>query len=236
LQPQRSRTLGLRLVISAVIFTGVDTLSLEGYWKAYRGSLTQQTSPAAISMAPPATQTSLQLVEATDIVRKLVHEPTLTEDMRRQLEILQSSFGNIEATIKRADVDSASAWIEIAVTRALYIARVLKHIPVSANNLERAKRLGLDAKIIMDLEKNIDNLQKDIDDKLKDYTESIHQLDRHEKDSIEQAIERYLIYLKRIDDKDGFYILDKAVREHYNQYSKDKKADIPRWKTELAEY
>src|SRR5215470_2772912 len=136
LQPQRSPTLGLRLAISCTIFTGLDTAELQQYWDDWRGDRTRQESPAGSSTAPPATVTNIKLVEVAGIVKQVLGDASLSQDARRQLEIVRASFGNIEAVVKQAEVDQALAWARIATTRGLYIAKALKGLTPVRNALQ----------------------------------------------------------------------------------------------------
>ena len=94
----------------------------------WRGSYTGRKSPAAISTAPPATQTNIKLVEVAAIVEQVLGNASLSRETKRQLEIVQTTFGNIEATVKQAEVDQALAWVRMATTRGLQIAKLLKSL------------------------------------------------------------------------------------------------------------
>jgi formylglycine-generating enzyme required for sulfatase activity len=234
LQPQRSPTLGIRLAISCTIFTGLDTAELREYWNDWRGNLTRQESPAGSSTAPPATQTNIKLVEVAKIVRQVLAEASLSQDTKRQLEIVQASFGNIEAVIKQAEVDQALAWVRIATTRGLYIADALKkRLPPLRNALQLAKSSGVSTATVDEMQKSLDSLLETIEKTLREYAQSLDQLDKLEKDSREQAFTQYLGELTRTGGVDQIKVLNMAVKKHLAQYLKRPEGDFARWKTDL---
>lgn len=233
LTPQSSPTLGMRLVLSSIIFASRETSRvLEEAWNDYRASKVGTTSPAAVSVAPPSTQTSVQLSDAAAILDRLLSDRSLSSDAVRQLELLRASFDNIEATIKQAEIDSAYAWVEIATARSLYIFRGLKQVPVAQKAFDIAKRSGSTA-IKEKLEERLDYLLKDMEEKLREYAESLRQLDRHENNSVDRAVQKYRDYLVRVGDTDRIMILNQAVTKHYTQYTQTKRIALDQWKSDL---
>lgn len=233
LQPQRSQTLGMRMAISCVIFTGLDTAGLQQEWDEWRGSRTRQESPAASSTAPPATQTNIKLVEVAAIVRQILGDASLSGNTKRQLEIVQTSFGNIEATVKQAEVDQALAWVKMATTRGLHIAKLLKSLVPVRSALEVTKSSGMTATIINEMQKNLNGLIKDIATMLHEYEAILGQLHKFEKDSREQAFTQHLRDLTRTNNADHIRILTNAVQKHLQQYPKGSERDFAQWKTDL---
>src|SRR5262249_32498827 len=101
LEPQRSETLGMRLLLSSPVFAGRQTnQALAEAWAQYKSSPSGTTSPAAQSILPPVAQVGGQLKEALDIVNRLLEDPALSQDNKGQIQKLQASFKNIEATRK----------------------------------------------------------------------------------------------------------------------------------------
>jgi len=232
LQPQRSQTLGLRLAISCVVFTDLNTAGVEQEWNEWRGSRTRQESPAASSTAPSATQTNIKLVEVAAVVKHILGDTALSRDTRRQLEIVQTSFSNIEATVKQAEVDQALAWVKMATTRGLHIAKLLKSLVPVRSALEITKSFGGTA-TVNEMQKNLDRLVKDIDSALHEYDATLSQLYKFEKDSREQAFAQHLRDLTRTSDADHIRILTQAVQKHLQQYPKGPEQDFAPWKTDL---
>jgi hypothetical protein len=233
LQPQRSPTLGLRLAISAVIFSDLDTASWQKAWEGHRQSPSSKESPAALSIAPLSTQIGVKLEKATELVREMLHDKALAPARKRQLEILQASFGKIQEDIKRADVIEAYAWVEIATNRALYISRALQEKSSVQKNLERIEHAGVSTAVIEKHKQALADLLKEIETSLQAYSKSLDQLDRREDDSIKKATNEYLAQLKGNSDVDRIRILHKAVTKHFAQYTKSKRPDFKQWEADL---
>jgi formylglycine-generating enzyme required for sulfatase activity len=234
LQPQRSPTLGIRLAISCTIFTGLDTAELQQDWDLWRGDRTRQESPAGGSTAPPTTQTNIKLVEVAKIVRQVLGDAALAQDSRRQLEIVQASFGNIEAVIKQTEVEQAFAWVKIATTRGLSIAEALKErLPKLRKALQLAKNSGVSTAIVDETQKNLNGLLETIEKTLREYAQCLDQLSKFEKDSREQAFTQYLGELTSTGGVDQIKVLNMAVKKHLEQYPKHPEGDFAQWKSDL---
>src|SRR5215831_15213644 len=233
LQPQRSPTLGIRLAIACTIFTGLDTAELQQYWDDWRGDRTRQESPAGSSTAPPATVTNIKLVEVAGIVKQELGDASLSQGTRRQLEIVQASFGNIEAVVKQAEVDQALAWARIATTRGLYIAKALKGLTPVRNALQVAKNSGVSTATVDEMQKNLDSLLENIEKTLREYAQCLDQLSKFETDSREQAFTQYLKELTSTGTVNEIKVLNMAVKKHLEQYLKRPEGDFAQWKTDL---
>ncbi|MDH3601420.1 MAG: SUMF1/EgtB/PvdO family nonheme iron enzyme [Candidatus Tectomicrobia bacterium] len=236
LQPQRSPTLGFRLTLSSIIFASRQTSrELRAAWPDYRAGGVGATGPAAVSVAPPSTQTNLQLADAAALVERLMHSPNLPGAAKRDLELLQASFDNIEATVKEAEVDSAYAWVEIAATRALFVSRSLKQVPGSRKVVAMAKRVGKTA-MQEKLRKRLNDLLQEIDEMVHRYSDSLRQLDRNNVDAVERAIRKYrdqLVSSGSPDRAERIRIVNDAVKKHFMQFTKSKRAQVETWKTDL---
>jgi formylglycine-generating enzyme required for sulfatase activity len=233
LQPQRSPTLGFRLAISCAIFTALDTTDLQQYWGEWRGSRTRRESPAGSSTAPPTTQANIKLVKVEEMVQQVLRDATLTGDTRRQLDIVQASFGSIETTIKQAEIDQALAWMTMATLRGRYIADALKRLAIFRESIETAR--GSATKATLDkMHENLARQQKTIDTTLYQYAQNLDQLHKLDKEVREQAFTQYLNDLTRAEDADHIKIFSKAVKTHLEQYPKYKEGDFAQWKADFA--
>lgn len=233
LAPHKRPDLGLRLAVSGLIFTSLNTAQeLQKAWPDYRQGGVGATAPAAVSIAPAITQTAVQLGDALKIVDGLLGVSTLSQAQRRDLEILRASFGNIEATLKKAEVNDAYAWVEIATTRALYIHQSMKKIPVVRRSMEIAKEAGITAQEEA-LRKSLNDIEREARNMLNEYVSSIKQLDGKEKESIRRAIDKYKDNLKVRGEIDRIKILNNALMNHIDQYNKNKRADVEQWRADL---
>jgi hypothetical protein len=223
----------MRLAISCNIFTDLNTEALKQSWNDWRGSLTRRESPAGSSTAPPTTQTNIKLVKIAGIVQQVLKDSSLSRDTKRQLEIVQASFENIEATIKQAEVDQALTWVRMATMRGVYIADGMRRFVRFRNILESAKSSSIGTDTTDEMQKNLDRLRKDIEIYLNEYGQSLAQLNKLEKDSREQAFTQYLRDLKRTEEAYQIKILTKAVQKHLLQYSKRPEQDFTQWRADF---
>ena len=140
---RRSPTLGIRLAISCAIFTALDTTDVcSSTGVEWRGSRTRRESPAGSSTAPPTTQANIKLVKVAEIVQQVLEDASLTGDTRRQLDIVQASFGNIETTMQTSRSRSGTRLDEHGDhARAVYCRCVEAACHYFGSALETAKEL-----------------------------------------------------------------------------------------------
>ena len=231
LKPHRSATLGMRLAISAIVFTGLRAAQeIETAWAAYRSSPLGTTSPAPQSIRPPVAQVGVQLAEAVDIVNRLLKDTTLAQDTARQIQILGASFANIEFARKEAVVDTAFNLFELATIRAAYLSARLKKSQEFLKTLRESKITN--EEIRKNMQQNYDDQVKDAQKWLNEYVSTLRELDTHDKDAVEKAMQKYRNKLS--GSPDMLQVFDAAVRKHFGQYTREKKADVEQWKTDLA--
>jgi hypothetical protein len=227
LKPQRSATLGLRLALSAIVFTDRQaSQEIESAWQAYRASPLGTTSPAPQSIAPPNVQVGVQLADAVKIVELLLKDPSLSQDNRRNIETLKASFANIESARKDAVVDTVYNIVELATIRAQYVSQSLK-----ALQEKLAISQSMKGEIRQTYQHTIDDLAQEIEKVLHLYITNMQDLDKYDKEFIEKAMQKYS---KQSSDLDMLRVLELAVRKHFSQYSKAKRADEQQWRADLA--
>jgi len=235
LKPQRSPTLGMRLAISAIVFTGLKAAQeIETAWTTYRSSPLGTTSPAPQSIAPPVTVVGVELAEAVAIVERLRQDTTLSQNTLQQLQKLGASFSNIEFARKEAAVDAAFNLFELATIRALYVSRRLQLAQEFWRQLQNSKT----EKSRIGNQQDYDFQMKEADEWLSRYIFILRELDKYNdkdhKESLNKSIEKYRNELLRSQNKDMLRAFDVAVRKHLSQYANQKRADVEQWKTDLA--
>lgn len=227
LKPQRSETLGMRLMLSAVVFTGLQAAKeLESAWETYRSG-PGATTPAPQSIQPSVAQVGAQLADAVVIVERLLKDTTLSQNHIRQIQILRASFANIESTRKEAVVDAAVNLAELATIKAHYLSLSLKK---SQEMLKILQVMKGDAR--QNYQNNYDDLLKEVERVLRAYVTNLQDLDRHDKESIEKAMQKYRKQLS--SDPERLRVFDEAVRKHFSQFTKEKKPNVDLWKADLA--
>jgi hypothetical protein len=231
LKPQRSETLGMRLAISAIVFTGLKAAQeIETAWAAYRSSPLGTTSPAPQSIASPVAQVGVQLAEAVDIVNRLLKDPAISQDTARQIQILEASFSNIEFSRKEAAVDAAFNLFELATIRAAYLSSAFKRSQEFLKTLQESKITN--EVIRRNMQQNYDEQVKDAQKWLDEYVSTLRELATHDKDAVEKAIQKYRNKLASSPDR--LRVFDAAVYKHFGQYTNEKKANLEQWKVDLA--
>ena len=232
--PHKSPELGMRLVIASVIFTDLPTAKeLSAAWQDYRQGGTGATAPAAVSIAPPSTQANVQLADAVKIVESLLNAPTLAVTQQRDLEILRASFGNIKATIKKAEVDDAYAWILNTRRRTTFVYRTLKAIPKIEGTIKIAVASNMQSRADA-LRKSLADAIAEMDDDLNEYIATIKRLDAIEVDSRQSAFEKYMEEIASSPDVQNTKKLLDVVRKHIAQYTQEKRANREQWKADLG--
>ena len=140
LEPQRSETLGMRLVLSSPVFAGQKTnQALAEAWDEYKSSPGGTTSPAAQSILPPVAQVGGQLAEAVDIVNRLLEDTHSFAGQQTPNTNTEASFKNIESTRKEAVVDAVSNLFELATIRAAYVSANLRKAQEASESLQENK-------------------------------------------------------------------------------------------------
>lgn len=226
LKPQRSETLGFRVLISAVVFTGLQTAKeLENAWGAYRSG-PGAASPALHSILPPVAQVGVQLAEAVSIVDRLLKDAALAPDHARQIHILRASFANIEASRREAVVDTVLNILELATIRADYVSRGLKKLPSMLGILQSLK-----GEARQNYQNTYDDFMKDVERWLNLYVTNLQELSKYDEVSIETAMQKYR---KQSSDPEKLRVLDEAVRQHVGQFHKEKRVNVEQWKMDLA--
>jgi hypothetical protein len=229
LKPQRSETLGIRLAISAIVFTDLKTSQeIEQAWQAYRSSPIGTTSPAQQAIAPPSVVVGVQLAEAVKVVDLLLKDTSLSQDNRRNIETLKASFSNIEATRKEAVVDTAYNIVELATIRAHYVSLSLKELQ-TRSEIMQSPSLSEQARKIH--KNKYDDLAQDTEKWINLYITNLQDLDKYDKDSVEKAMQKYS---KQSSDKDKLRVLELGVRKHFGQYTQAKRADVQQWIKDLV--
>lgn len=238
LEPQRSETLGMRLVLSSPVFAGLKTnQALAEEWEQYKSSPSGTTSPASQSILPPVAQVGGQLKDALDIVNRLLEDTTLAQDNKRQIQTLRASFSNIEFARKEAVVDAAFNLLQLATIRAAYVSKTLTTSQTYLGTVKTAKESKVvSEETLRKMQHNYDDLLKDADEWLSKYISVLRDLGRYDKEPLEKATQKYGHELSSspAPDKLMLRVFEGPVRKHLDQYTKEKRVDIEQWKTDLA--
>ncbi|HWP48355.1 MAG TPA: SUMF1/EgtB/PvdO family nonheme iron enzyme [Candidatus Limnocylindrales bacterium] len=235
----RQETLGMRLVISSQIFTGLDTnKKLEEAWVEYVKSRATPVQPA-LTIAPITIKTNAQLADAEDALKRLTDELTALDKSSgvipptvwNHLGLLSASFKNIEATVNKAENDSAYAWVKIAAEAAFFINRELKRLPRLQDALKTAESIGRSAQTEL-IKGRVAETEQNIEGGLTRYGSAFEQLAKIKEDTVNQAFEEYNNYLK-LQGADEQIKVNTLVKKHFQEYLRTRRSNKEQWEADL---
>ncbi len=232
--------LGLRLVMSSPIYASRKTSTLLAKaWPEYVKTRSASVSNPKIKNLPQTTQTNYLISDAMKSLERLKSELSKTTGISRtamnQLGLLSASFQNIESLVKKAEHDSAFAWIKVASETAYLIyTREMKELPGKQKALEIARKMGK-SRLMDSLELQIQDKKANIKEGLSSYGFAFMQLEKINKDSIEAGFKKYHDFLARRGAKDQIRMLG-LVKAHYKEYYLNRRLNIEKWKRDLENF
>lgn len=241
IMPTTQSTLGFRLVIASQIYTSRQTLkTLESEWPDYVKSV--RVTPAARptqTNLPLASRTDVRIDDARQSLERLMTElnalPNPPQGAMDQIGLLNASFQNIEATVKKAESDSAYAWTKIASeTIYLIYSRDMKEIPRKRKALKASEGLGKTG-LVDKIRKQIQQKEKNIEEAMASYGLAFTQLEKIRKASVDKSFVRYRDFLSRKGAPAQIRLLS-LVKKHYADYRHNRRMNIDKWKTELENF
>ena len=236
LEPQRSETLGMRIVLSSPVFAGQKTnQALAEAWATYKSSPSGTASPAAQSILPPVAQVGGQLKEALDIVNRLLEDPALSQNNKGQIQKLQASFKNIESTRKEATVDAVVNLFHLATIRAVFVSSTLAKSQKILELYESYKNNKVVPETTRkEMKHNYENMVKNANEWLEKYIAIVDGLAVYDRESLAQAIHKYRQDVSKSNDPAMLQAFDSAVCKHVAQYTKAKGDYKAQWKADLS--
>ncbi len=239
--PTKQKTLGFRILISSQIYASRQTSqNLASAWEDYVNS--SRKTPVAGPVGLPQTTVNLTNVQLSDALKSLENMASALNSMVNipqsiwdQMGLLNASFTNVQSTVKKAEYDSAFAWVKVASETAYLIySREMKELPAKQKALEMAKEMGKSA--LMDsIGKQIEDKLKNIEDGLSSYGFSFVQLEKISEDSVKEGFERYRQFLSRRGASEQIRFTE-LVKQHYQEYFKNRRLDIDKWRADLEKY
>jgi len=237
LKPIKQKTLGMRLVIASEIYVSLNTKAvLKEKWPEYQKTLRKAPVQPSQSLDPLVTQTDVQLGDALKSLERLRTEldqiPELPQVVLDQLGLLTASFKNVESMVRKAEHDSAYAWVKIATDRAFLANRALKKLPEYQKGLETAEKLGK-TKFIDEFKARIKGANEDINEGLAKYGETFAQLEKSQESTVITAFERHSGDLKRRGAPTEQLAVTQLVKKHFQEYLQTRRLDAEKWRADL---
>jgi hypothetical protein len=235
-KPNRKATMGLRLLLSSVVFAGRETEQLMfSAWEKYRGS-SGAILPAAVSVSPTSTQTKVKSEDAQVYMERLKKEllrmGKLSDAATREMSHLEASLADIQQVRRRAEEDSAYAWCKIAAERGFFISRETIKLPTLAELLQVAKKAGRD-EMAQRYQERMTEVNESLNQALSNYSDSFRQLIMLNETAIEGSWQKYAQFLREHRAEDQVRILG-IVKSHFNAFKKEQRADSDKWRKELS--
>jgi Sulfatase-modifying factor enzyme 1 len=233
LQPAHSETIGFRLLLATPIFTSIAGIrKIEDAWPEYAKSRVAPTT-AALTTAPVSEQTSVALNDIDGILTQL--ETTLggrshiSEGALAELRLIRSSFGSIDANIRRADETFAEGGVSLSSVASV-IAQVTQEKIRRSEELLRIDKKGdeLDADT-----KNLGRLKANLVDAKSRYEVACKQLARISPDIVSRTFDVFIADLieRQIPDQAK---ATEVAKKNVEDYLKTKRLDVNEWLRRLS--
>ncbi len=230
MKPNVKPTMGFRLALGVPILTDNKAIAeLEKNWKTHR-STAGADMPAALSVAPVSDR---EKVSADEALQRLTRIAAVLEKsgqinaVRKELEGTRSALTDMVNVRKKADEDSAKAWVKIACDRGMYLAlniqklELVKDAPTE-NLRMKAEEFRYNVTVLITSYNEImaEMIKLPREAVLKGFDEHTVDIRRQLEKATEERITRDLgLQIRRID----------ITRRHYEAYEKAKRGDAQVW-------
>jgi hypothetical protein len=235
-QPHKKKTLGFRLVISALVLPNIKIVKkMSEEWKTYR-SQSGAGTPAVLSTSPTNAKTSAQGRDALTylgrIRKRLKEKGIMDTEIENSLGYLDSSIHKMAAIRFKAEEDAAYLWVKVASEQARFIRKEIHKLPT----MDLLIRIAASQKDIQKLEQykarkkeHISNIQNS----LSSYSDSIRQIVTLSSSAVQKGFTRYLNFLMSHNDGEQVQVL-KRVQKHFDEYQKNKRVNLKQWKNDIG--
>lgn len=236
MKPQTKKTLGFRLVVSALVLPNINVIKeMSNEWDSYRNSQSGASTPAVLSTSPTSAQTVAESKDAFIYLNRL--RARLKQKGIDDIEI-ENNLGNLDSSIhhmstirRKSEEDSSYLWIKVVSEQARFIRKEAQKLPT------------------VDLLITIANQQKDQQKKetyeirkkehltnismaISTYSDSIRQISTLSPDAVKKGFTRYLNFLMDRNDGEQVQVLTR-VQKHFNEFQKNKRVNLKQWESDI---
>ncbi|WP_415407899.1 formylglycine-generating enzyme family protein [Sulfurovum sp. CS9] len=235
LKPHTKKTLGFRLVISALVFPSRKIQKeMSDEWEGYRSQL-GATTPAALSTSATSVKVTAGGEDAfsyLDRLKKRLKQKGLVDsEIENSLGYLDSSIRNMATIRLKAEEDSAYLWVKVGSEQARFVRKETQKLPI------------LDTLIsIADSQNDIQKLEKyetrkkehttNIAGALSSYSDSIRQISTLSPQAVKKGFTSYLDFLMSRNDGEQVQVLNR-VQKHFGAYQKNKRVNLKQWERDI---
>ncbi len=237
MEPNRQQTLGLRLVLSSVIYPERSVAKkMEEEWKNYRATAGAK-SPAAVSIAPTQTRVDVEFDDAgKHLVRLrdgLKNGNMSSDEMTRELGFIEASIAKTRQIREQAEKDSARAWVLFASERAYQVHHQTLRKLATLDKLIEIATVNEDTKALAQYKKTVSEVKQEIQKNLDVYADVLKQLAKIRAPAVEAALQQRNLSLKEQQAEEQRRLLP-VIARHLESLRKTQRTDTVLWKKELT--
>ncbi len=229
------KTLGFRLVISALVFPSRKIQKeMSDEWEEYRNKLGANT-PAALSTSATSVRVNSESVDAfsyLDRIKKTLDKKGLLDnEIQNSLGLLASSIENIISIRLKAEEDSAYRLVKTVSEQARFIRKSKQKLPLLDAAIKVYKTNKNENKLAIYEKRKLEHI-KNIETSLSNYSDSIREMSTLSSESVSKGLSRYLDFLMKYKDTEKVKILSQ-VKKHFKEYQKNKRVDSKKWEEDI---
>ncbi len=234
-KPQSKKTLGFRLVISALVFPSLKIRkNMSDEWEGYRAKL-GASMPAALSTSTTSAKTAAGGKDAfsyLDRLKKRLEEKGLMDsEIENSLGHIDSSIRNMAIIRLEAEENSVRLMIKDANEKMRHFRTWYKKM----TNLDSLINLAETYKNMHRFEELKTRKKERLESMtgaLSSYSESIREINTFSPEAVKKGFRDYSDFILRRNDTDQDQILNR-VRKHVNEYKKNKRVNIKQWEKDF---
>ncbi len=235
-KPHSKKTLGFRLVISALVFPSRKIQKeMSDEWEGYRSKL-GATTPAALSTSATSTQITAGGEDAfayLDRLKKRLKTKGITDsEIENSLGHLNSSIRDMATVRLKAEEDSAYLWIKVVSEQARFVRKETQKLPTMdllISMAESQKNMEKLAQYKTRKQEHVTN----IEGALASYSDSIRQISTLSSEAVKKGFNRYLNFLLSRNDGEQVQVLNR-VQKHFDEYQKNKRVNLKQWRSDIT--
>ena len=235
-KPQIKKTLGFRLVISALVLPSIQIVKeMSNEWEGYRSQLGAST-PAVLSTSSTSAKTSAEGKDAfiylERIQKRLKEKGIVDTEIENSLGHLGSSVREMATIRLKAEEDAAYLWIKVVSEQARFIRKETQKLPT----MDLLINIATSQKDMQKLEQYKARKEEhisNIEGALSSYSDSIRQICTLSSKAVEKGFTRYLNFLMNRNDGAQVQVLNR-VQKHFDEYQKNKRVNLKQWKSDIT--
>jgi len=234
-KPHTKKTLGFRLVISALVFPSRKIQKeMSNEWEGYRSKLGADT-PAVLSTSTTSAKVAAGGKDAFSYLdrlkKRLKQKGVVDSEIDNSLGYLGNSIRDMATIRLKAEEDSAYLWVKVVSEQARFVRKESRKLPLLNTLIDMQKRKKNMQKLALYQTRKEEHITN-IKNALSSYSDSIRQIDTLSLESVKKGFRRYLDFLLSRNDGDQVQVLNR-VRKHFEEYQKNKRVNFKHWKQDI---